>query len=157
MIELGADLDAKDGSGSTPLRLAQMFGRKEVEQYLRPLVDTGSGRWSKEDAQAREQTIYDDTTFPWDAFLRENQDQIVVDMEDEDEDEDWVERKDADDRPLAGDKEGRVDGEPASAWHERGSPFGGESGAVLDVASEEVGKGAGGGRGRRPRQSFEIV
>jgi hypothetical protein len=144
MIELGADVDAKDGSGSTPLRLAQMFGRKEVEQYLRPLVDTGSGRWSKEDAQAREQTIYDDTTFPWDAFLRENQDQIVVDMEDEDEDEDWVERKDADDRPLAGDKEGRVDGEPASAWHERGSPFGGESGAVLDVASEEVGKGAGG-------------
>ena len=45
----------------------------------------GSGRWAKEDAQVAEQTIYDDTTFPWDDFLRENSDQIVVDVEDEDE------------------------------------------------------------------------
>ena len=41
MLELGADVDHKDSSGSTPLRLAQMYGRKAVEDLLRPLVDTG--------------------------------------------------------------------------------------------------------------------
>jgi hypothetical protein len=85
MVGLGADVDLKDASGSTPLRLAQTYGHRKVEDYLRERVDTGSGRWAKEDEENREQTIYDDSTFPWDSFLKENKDKIVVDMEEEDE------------------------------------------------------------------------
>jgi ankyrin repeat protein len=34
MLSLGADVDAKDISGATPLRLAQSFGHKKVEVTL---------------------------------------------------------------------------------------------------------------------------
>jgi hypothetical protein len=51
-----------------------------TQEFLRPLADTGSGRWAKEDAESAEQSIYDDSTFPWDDFLKQNTDRIVVDM-----------------------------------------------------------------------------
>jgi len=144
MVGLGADVDLKDASGCTPLRLAQSYGRKDVEDYLRELVDTGSGRWAKADAEAAEQTIYDDDTFPWDDFLKENADKIVVDMEDEEEEEvEAIEAQDLE-RMQRGEGSGGVEwGDDGYDWGERGQ-FGGRgegSDSVLDVLSKEVGAG----------------
>lgn len=46
MVALGADVDLKDMEGGTPLRLAESYGKRDVADFLRPLRDSGSGRWS---------------------------------------------------------------------------------------------------------------
>lgn len=46
MVSMGADVDLKDMEGGTALRLADSFGQREVADFLRPLRDSGSGRWT---------------------------------------------------------------------------------------------------------------